>query len=103
MATKTLPEESTSTRRLPPFHVILANDDHHTFDFVISVLRKVFGISEEKAHASALAAHKTGRAIVWTGSKELAELKQEQMLSFSETLANGRKIGPLGVTIEPAI
>ena len=103
MATKTLPEESTSTRRLPPFHVILANDDHHTFDFVISVLRKVFGISEQKAYDLALAAHKTGRSIVWTGSKELAELKQEQMLSFSETLSNGRKIGPLGVTIEPAI
>ena len=48
-------------------------------------------------------AHETGQAIVWTGSKEVAELKLEQMLSFHEIKPDGQKLGPLGVRIEPAM
>jgi ATP-dependent Clp protease adapter protein ClpS len=47
-------------------------------------------------------AHNRGRAVVWTGSKEVAELKAEQIQTFHQTLDNGKKLGPLGVTIEPA-
>jgi ATP-dependent Clp protease adaptor protein ClpS len=90
------------TRRLPPYHVILENDDYHSFDFVISVLRKVLGVTEEQALAFAVEAHKSGRAIVWTGSKEVAELKVDQIHSFAEIRADGAKLGPLGATIEPA-
>lgn len=90
------------TRRLPPYHVILENDDYHTFDFVISVLRKVFGVTEQQAVEFAVEAHTTGRSIVWTGSKELAELKVDQISSFSEIRADGAKLGPLGAIIEPA-
>lgn len=90
------------TRRQPPYHVILENDDLHSFDFVIAVLRKVFGVDEERALQFALEAHKTGRSIVWTGAREVAELKLEQIHTFSETRADGAKLGPLGATIEPA-
>jgi ATP-dependent Clp protease adaptor protein ClpS len=98
----TKPKPAERTRLLPPFHVILENDDHHTFPFVISVLRKVFGFQEERAIELAFQAHSRGRTIVWTGSKEVAELKLEQMLTFSEIRDDGRKLGPLGVFIEPA-
>ena len=37
-----------------------------------------------------------------TGTKEVAELKLEQMLSFHEIQPGGKKLGPLGVRIEPA-
>src|SRR4029077_17258476 len=83
------PSEKTKSRMLPPFHVILENDDFHSFDFVISVLRKVFGISDERALELALQAHKTGRSIVWTGGKEVAELKLDQIHSFAEIRADG--------------
>lgn len=95
--------EQTRSRRLPPYNVILENDDFHSFDFVISVLRKVFGVSEERALEFAIMAHKTGRSIVWTGAKEVAELKLDQIHSFSEIRADGAKLGPLGATIEPAV
>ncbi len=90
------------THRLPPYNVILANDDYHSFEFVIEVLRKALGYTEERAFLLTHEAHHQGRAIVWTGSKEVAELKAEQMLSFHENRSNGQKLGPLGVTIEPA-
>ncbi len=97
------PSGKTKSRLLPPFHVILENDDFHSFDFVISVLRKVFGISEERALEFAMQAHKTGRSIVWTGSKEVAELRLDQIHSFAEIRADGAKLGPLGASIEPAV
>lgn len=102
VSTKPKTSEESKTRRQPPYHVILENDDHHSFDFVISVLRKVFGFAEERATQLAVEAHTRGRSIVWTGTRELGELKVEQILSFHETREDGRKLGPLGASLEPA-
>lgn len=103
-ATTTAPvvDEEVKTRRLPPYHVILENDDHHSMEFVIEVLQKSLGYSVERSYQLMLQAHESGQAIVWTGSKEVAELKLEQMLSFHENRKNGPNLGPLGVRIEPA-
>jgi len=100
--TKPLEKEEVKTGRLPPYNVILENDDHHSMEFVVDVLRKSLGYNEQKAYQLMMLAHESGQAIVWTGSKEVAELKLEQMLTFHETRANGQKLGPLGVRIEPA-
>jgi ATP-dependent Clp protease adaptor protein ClpS len=104
VATTTKPKEheETKVRRLPPYNVILENDDHHSFEFVMGVLQKALGYNEQKCYELTLLAHTSGQAVVWTGSKEVAELKMEQMLSFHEIKANGQKLGPLGVRIEPA-
>jgi ATP-dependent Clp protease adaptor protein ClpS len=102
VSTKTREKAKPKTRRIPPYHVILENDDHHSFEFVVEVLRKALNYDEQKAILLTTEAHHQGRAVVWTGSKEVAELKMEQMLSFHEIRPGGRKLGPLGVTIEPA-
>jgi ATP-dependent Clp protease adaptor protein ClpS len=100
--TATEPREETRTRLLPPYNVILENDDYHSFQFVIEVLRKALGYSEARAFQLMEQAHTTGRAVVWTGPKEVAELKADQISTFSEDLPDGTKLGPLGCTIEPA-
>ena len=100
--TEPIEKEKTKTRRLPPYNVILENDDHHSMEFVIGVLQKALGYNEQKSYQLMMLAHESGQAIVWTGSKEVAELKLEQMLSCHETKPNGQKLGPLGVRIEPA-
>jgi len=102
VSTKTKEKEDTKTGLLPPYHVILENDDHHSFEFVVDVLRKALGFNEQRAFLLTKEAHTKGRAVVWTGSKEVAELKLEQILTFHEIRIDGRKLGPLGVTIEPA-
>jgi ATP-dependent Clp protease adaptor protein ClpS len=96
--TKTRPKR----RLLPPFNVVLLNDDHHTVDFVVEVLQKVLGCNLQKAVLLMSEAHQTGRSIVWTGNKEVAELKAEQIQSFHEIKSDGTKLGPLGAEIEPA-
>jgi ATP-dependent Clp protease adaptor protein ClpS len=103
ITTKPKEKEETRTRRLPPYNVILENDDYHSFDFVVDVLRKALGYNEQRAFALTDQAHTSGRAVVWTGSKEVAELKLEQIRSFHEMRASdGAKLGPLDCTIEPA-
>jgi ATP-dependent Clp protease adaptor protein ClpS len=102
MATKPMEREETEIRLLPPYNVILENDDHHSMEFVMSVLQTALGYNEQRSFQLMMLAHETGQAIVWTGSKEVAELKLEQMLTMHETHASGRKLGPLGVRIEPA-
>jgi ATP-dependent Clp protease adaptor protein ClpS len=103
VTTKTRPREETRTRRLLPYNVILENDDHHTMDFVVEVLCKVLACPVERAVQLMLQAHTTGRAVIWTGPKEVAELKAEQIQTFHQTHpTDGRPLGPLGCTIEPA-
>jgi ATP-dependent Clp protease adaptor protein ClpS len=103
VTTQPLPREETRTRRFPPYNVILENDDHHSFGFVVEVLMKVLGCGPEKAYQFTNEAHSSGRAVIWTGPKEVAELKAEQVQTFHEVRRpDGTKLGPLGCFIEPA-
>ena len=100
---RTKPREEARTRRVPPYHVVLANDDHHSMGFVIDVLRKVLGVPLEKAMALMLEAHTAGRAVIWTGPREVAELKAEQVHTFHEVRTPDEDdLGPLACTVEPA-
>jgi len=100
---QTQPVEETKTRRQPPYHVILLNDDHHSMEFVIEVLIKVLGCPIERAVQLMLEAHTSGRAVIWTGAREVAELKAEQVQSCHEIRErDGAKLGPLGCYVEPA-
>ncbi len=95
--------EQTAARKVPPYHVVVLNDNAHSFAFVVTVLRKALGFSEERALQLTLEAHQSGRAIVWTAPKEVAELKAEQVRSFHEVRgADGMRLGPVGCVIEPA-
>ncbi len=102
VTTKPKEQEETRTRRIPPYNVIVENDDFHSFEFVIEVLRKALGYNEQRAFQLTHEAHTSGRAVVWSGPKEVAELKLEQIRSFHEVRHDGNKLGPLGCLIEHA-
>jgi ATP-dependent Clp protease adaptor protein ClpS len=70
------------------WRVIVHNDDHNTFDHVAHTLAKVIpGVNVEKGYAIADTIHNTGRAIVWSGVKETAELYWEQLQQAGLTMA----------------
>ena len=70
------------------WRVIVLNDDHNTFDHVAHTLaRTIPGVSVAKGYSIADTIHNTGRAIVWTGMKEPAELYWEQLASAGLTMA----------------
>jgi ATP-dependent Clp protease adaptor protein ClpS len=87
---------------VPPYHVILENDDHHSMEFVVEVLCKALSYTVERSYQLMMQAHTSGRAVVWTGPKEVAELKVDQIRTFHEVRDDGKQLGPLGCGIEPA-
>ena len=89
-------------KKLPPYAVVVLNDDEHTFNYVIETFMKVFGYDHTKCFLLASDIHVNGRAIVWSGPKEVAELKRDQIRSAGPDLFASKKVTyPLGVLIEP--
>jgi len=101
-ATRTREKSRAKPKKLPPYAVIVYNDELHTFAYVIETFMKVFGYSEQKSTLLAVGIHHAGRGIVWSGSKEVAELKRDQIRGAGPDFYAVKKIEfPLGVTIEP--
>jgi ATP-dependent Clp protease adaptor protein ClpS len=89
-------------RRLPPYAVVVLNDDEHTFAYVIETLQRVFGYGWTRALLLTVKIHTFGRAAVWTGPLEVAEFKRERIIGFGpDVSALGRVDFPLGCVIEP--
>lgn len=86
----------------PPYAVIVENDDFHTFPYVTEVLQRVCGHALEKAHLLTCQVHYSGRAVVWSGALEVAELKCDQIRGYGPDDYAMRPVKfPLGVTVEP--
>jgi ATP-dependent Clp protease adaptor protein ClpS len=106
MSTTVFPEQmtetETKTRRQPPYHVILINDDDHTYDYVIRMLKELFGYPEEKGFQLAKEVDTQGRVIVCTTSMERAELKRDQIHAFGADPLIDRCQGSMSAMIEPA-
>ena len=82
------PEEITRQRSqlLPPYKVILFDDDYNEMDFVVyALLHSVGSLSPEEAEYIMLTAHLTGSAVVIVCPKEEAEYYQERLLGYGLT------------------
>ncbi len=91
-ATMTPPRERTSrgtgSGLGKPWHVVVRNDDHNTFQGVAFALSSVLpGVSYDRGMRLADKIHSTGQAIVWSGHKELAELYWAQLGGHGLTMA----------------
>ena len=65
-----------------PWNVVLLDDDHHTYEYVIEMLGVLFGYAIDKAYKMACEVDEKKRVVVWTGHREIAELKQEQIHDY---------------------
>jgi ATP-dependent Clp protease adaptor protein ClpS len=71
-----------------PWRVIVLNDDHNTFQGVAFALSSVLpGVSYDRGMQLANRIHSSGKAIVWSGEKEQAELYWSQLEGYGLTLA----------------
>jgi ATP-dependent Clp protease adaptor protein ClpS len=70
------------------WRVIVLNDDHNTFEGVAGALSTVLpGVTYDQGMSMANRIHNTGRAIVWSGQRELAEHYWEQLDGRGLTMA----------------
>ena len=95
-------DSKSKPKRQPPYAVIVHNDDRHTFLYVIEVLQRICGQSRASAYLLTEQVHFTGKAHVWTGALEVAQLKRDQIRGFgTDFYAEQSVTFPLGATIEP--
>ncbi len=77
--TRLLPRPKTKAKPERPqlWKVILLNDDFTPREFVVSVLKRVFRMTEDEAMGVMLTAHQRGACVVAVYTKEVAETKAQ--------------------------
>ena len=81
--TETVTQEQT--RLLPPFKVLLHNDDVNTVEHVVLAILKLTPLKEQEAVEKTIEAHESGLAMLLVTNQERAELYVEQFASLSLT------------------
>lgn len=92
--------KKSKPKKEPRFHVVLWNDDDHTYQYVIYMLQALFGYSPERGFLLAKEVDRHGRAIVFTSSLGQAEQKRDQILAFGPDPYLESSVGPLCATLE---
>lgn len=89
-------------RQQPRYHVILWNDDDHSYDYVVEMMQKLFGHEKEKGYKIAKEVDSQGKAVCLTTTLEHAELKRDQIHAFGRDWRLERCRGSMSAVIEPA-
>ena len=88
------PEQEVDTEKLlrlrakllPPFRVVLFDDDYNEMNYVIFVLlHAINNLSQPEAERIMLTAHLTGSAVAAVCPKETAEFYQERLKNYGHT------------------
>jgi ATP-dependent Clp protease adaptor protein ClpS len=95
-------QRQDKTMHVPRFHVVLLDDNDHTYEYVIEMLMVLFGHSMATAFRMACEVDLSGRVVVDTCHKERAELKRDQIHTYGADPRISHCKGPMSATIEPA-
>ena len=98
---KKLKGQNARPKRQPRYHVLLWNDDSHTYEYVIAMLKHIFGHPVETGLQLAETVDREGRAILLTTTLEHAELKRDQIHAFGKDPFIKDCSGSMSASIEP--
>ncbi len=100
----TQPETKNQTRdeRASLYHVVLLNDDDHSYDYVIDMLQRIFYFSVQQAFEHALEVDRTGRTVLITCPRREAEFSRDQIHAYGPDPLVPRCHGSMSALIEPA-
>jgi ATP-dependent Clp protease adaptor protein ClpS len=84
----------------PQYHLVILNDDTHSFDYVIRLFQDVFSIPLARSVALTCEIHSQGRAVVFTGSLDEVNNKRTQVIIYGPDTSVPNSVGPLSVVIE---
>lgn len=94
--------EHTDEALEPLYHLILLDDDEHTYEYVIVMLGRIFGYGREKAFAIACMVDQAGQAILLTAGHEEVRTKQDAVHAFGPDPKMPISKGSMSAIIEPA-
>jgi len=84
------------------YHVIILNDDDHTFEYVIEMLQAIFALPYATALAHTVEADSTGSSIVFTTTLEEAEHKRDQIHAYGPDWRLPHSRGSVAALVERA-
>ncbi|HEX8464190.1 MAG TPA: ATP-dependent Clp protease adaptor ClpS [Abditibacterium sp.] len=85
-----------------PWNVVLLDDDHHTYQYVVEMLMEIFGYSEEKAFQMTVEVDTRKRVIVWSGHLERAEAYLEAIHDYGPDWRMESSLGSMSARLEKA-
>ena len=89
-------------RLVPLYHVVLLDDDEHTYDYVIEMLQRLFLFSRVEAFQHAVEVDTTGRTIVITCELPQANFARDQIQAFGPDPRMPNSRGSMSAVVEPA-
>lgn len=84
------------------YHVVLLDDDDHTYDYVVEMLQKLFFMSAEQAFQHAVEVDASKRTIVLTAELEPAEFGKQQIHAYGADWRMPKSKGSMSAVVEPA-
>ncbi len=69
-------------RRVPRYRVVLWNDDDHSFQYVVAMMKMIFGYDKSRGMIIACGVHACGKTPVAVLPLEVAELRRDQIRQF---------------------
>ena len=84
------------------YHVVLLDDDEHTYDYVIEMLQKLFFLPIETALQHAIEVDNTGRTVVITCEHPEAEFARDQIHAFGADPRMPKSKGSMSAILVPA-
>lgn len=94
-------EDITNSKRSPQYNVVLLDDNDHTYEYVVEMLMDIFGYDRKSAFEMTCEVDFRGRVIVFTGTKEVAELKSREINLYGADWRLKRSKGPMSCVLEP--
>lgn len=95
-------EKNWEEQREGLFHVVLLDDDEHTYDYVIEMLQKLFFLSLQLAFQHAVEVDTTGRTIVMTCERLQAEFARDQIHAYGADPRMPKSKGSMSAIVVPA-
>ena len=95
-------EERQQDREAPLYHVVLLDDDEHTYEYVVEMLSKLFALSASDAFNHAVEVDTTGRTVVITCELEQAEFGRDQIHAYGADWRMPQSKGSMSAMVEPA-
>ena len=95
-------KEENQDQQTPLYHVVLLDDDEHTYEYVVEMLAKLFAFSESAAWNHAVEVDTAGRTVVITCELEQAEFGRDQIHAFGADWRMPQSKGSMSAVVEPA-
>src|ERR1044071_4469233 len=98
------PEVEVTKREelVPLYHVVLLDDNDHTYDYVIEMLQNLFIFSLQQAFQHAQEVDSRGRTILITCELPQAEFARDQIHAYGPDPRLTRSKGSMSAIVEPA-